>query len=97
MTELRSALLAGSTGLVGRELAAQLTAAWPGPLHLLVRRDAKPASPAQRVHLVDFATLPPLPKADAAFCCLGTTIKAAGSQQAFRAVDFDEAFVANGG
>ena len=89
MTELRSALLAGSTGLVGRELAAQLTAAWPGPLHLLVRRDAKPASPAQRVHVVDFAALPPLPKADAAFCCLGTTIKAAGSQQAFRAVDFD--------
>lgn len=89
MTELRSALLAGSTGLIGRELAAQLTAAWPGPLHLLVRRAVAPASPAQRVHVVDFAALPPLPQADAAFCCLGTTLKAAGSQQALRNVDFD--------
>ena len=31
----------------------------------------------------------PLPHADTAFCCLGTTIKVAGSQAAFRAVDFD--------
>jgi uncharacterized protein YbjT (DUF2867 family) len=87
MTELHSALLAGATGLVGREVAAQ----WPGPgpLHLLVRRAVKPASALQRVHVVDFAALPPLPAADAAFCCLGTTIKAAGSQEAFRAVDHD--------
>jgi uncharacterized protein YbjT (DUF2867 family) len=87
MTELHSALLAGATGLVGREVAAQ----WPGPgpLHLLVRRAVKPDSALQRVHVVDFAALPPLPAADAAFCCLGTTIKAAGSQEAFRAVDHD--------
>jgi uncharacterized protein YbjT (DUF2867 family) len=85
MSALQSALLAGGTGLIGREVAAQ----WPGPLHLLVRREVPAASPAQRVHVVDFAALPPLPRADAAFCCLGTTIKAAGSQAAFRAVDFD--------
>ena len=30
-----------------------------------------------------------LPPTDWAFCCLGTTIKVAGSQAAFRAVDFD--------
>ena len=30
-----------------------------------------------------------LPAIDVAFCCLGTTIKKAGSQEAFRAVDFD--------
>lgn len=87
MTELPSALLAGATGLIGRELATQ----WPGPgpLHLLVRRRAAPANAMQRVHVVDFAALPPLPAAQAAFCCLGTTIKAAGSQAAFRAVDHD--------
>lgn len=85
MNNIPSALLAGGTGLIGRELAAQ----WPGPLHLLVRRQVSPASPAQRVHVVDFAALPPLPPADAAFCCLGTTIKQAGSQEAFRAVDHD--------
>ncbi len=87
MSTLHSALLAGGTGLVGRELAAQ----WPGPgpLHLLVRRPLQPSSPVQRVHVVDFAALPPLPAADAAFCCLGTTLKQAGSQAAFKAVDQD--------
>ncbi len=81
------ALLAGASGLVGHALAAQ----WPGPqpLHLLVRREITPTGPAQRVHVVDFAALPPLPRSDWAFCCLGTTIKAAGSQAAFRAVDHD--------
>lgn len=80
------ALLAGASGLVGRALAA----AWPGPgtLHLLVRRP-QAAAPGQRVHLVDFGRLPPLPPAGSAFCCLGTTIRVAGSPAAFRAVDFD--------
>jgi uncharacterized protein YbjT (DUF2867 family) len=40
-------------------------------------------------HTVDFAQLPALPAAGLAFCCLGTTIRQAGSQAAFRAVDFD--------
>ena len=31
----------------------------------------------------------PLPALDAAFCCLGTTIKKAGSESAFRKIDFD--------
>ncbi len=79
-------LLAGATGLIGREVAAQW--AGPGTLHLLVRR-AVPAAAGRLVHTVDFAHLPVLPAADAAFCCLGTTIKVAGSQAAFRAVDFD--------
>jgi uncharacterized protein YbjT (DUF2867 family) len=83
-----TALLAGATGLVGRELAR----AWDGPglLHLLVRRPLAATVPrSQRVHVVDFAALPPLPRADEAYCCLGTTIKAAGSRAAFRAVDLD--------
>lgn len=33
-----------------------------------------------------------MPRADDAFCCLGTTIKTAGSREAFRAVDFDATF-----
>jgi uncharacterized protein YbjT (DUF2867 family) len=82
-----SALLAGATGLIGRELAAQ----WPGPgvLHLLARRPLAAAKASQRVMVVDFAALPALPAAQDAYCCLGTTIKVAGSQAAFRAVDFD--------
>lgn len=35
---------------------------------------------------LDDAALPPI---DVAFCCLGTTIKRAGSREAFRAVDHD--------
>ena len=83
---MNAALLAGATGLVGREIAR----GWadPGPLHLLVRRPLA-AAPGQVVHVVDFAALPALPAADTAFCALGTTIKVAGSQAAFRAVDFD--------
>ena len=85
-----TALLAGASGLVGREVCAQ----WVGPglLHLLVRRAFAPVGAAarlQRVHLVDFTALPALPRADEAYCCLGTTIRAAGSQAAFRAVDHD--------
>lgn len=82
-----SALLAGATGLIGREIAAQ----WQGKgrLHLLVRRPQAALGPRQTQHEVDFAALPPLPSAQEAYCALGTTIKAAGSQAAFRAVDFD--------
>jgi uncharacterized protein YbjT (DUF2867 family) len=82
----QDALLAGASGLIGHELAAQ----WRGPgrLHLLLRR-APSAPSAQPCLLVDFKALPDLPAAETAFCCLGTTIAVAGSQAAFRAVDFD--------
>ena len=81
-----AALLAGGSGLVGRELAALWRG--PGTLHLLLRRPLK-AGRHQQVHLVDFQHLPPLPPAQDAFCCLGTTLKTAGSPAAFRAVDLD--------
>jgi uncharacterized protein YbjT (DUF2867 family) len=85
---LPNALLAGSTGLVGRELAAMWSG--EGSLHLLVRRPLPtPAGPRRRVQVVDFAALPALPAAGTAYCCLGTTIQRAASQAAFRAVDFD--------
>lgn len=86
-------LLAGATGLIGRELLRELTAdtataGGRGRVHALLRRpiDLPPGAVA---HLVDFAALPALPKARAAYCALGTTIAQAGSQAAFRAVDHD--------
>ena len=80
------ALLAGGSGLIGREIARQWSG--PGTLHLLLRWPRAQAAPrGQRDLLVDFAALPALPHAMQAFCCLGTTIKVAGSQTAFRAVD----------
>lgn len=83
-------LLAGGTGLIGRELTRLLLAAKPAPaLHQLVRRVPEGADGRAQWRRVDFAALPKLPKAGEAYCCLGTTIKQAGSQEAFRAVDFD--------
>ena len=81
-------LLAGATGLIGREGVAQACAVGES-VCALVRR--LPAPPVARVdwRVVDFAALPPLPTARQAFCALGTTIGVAGSQAAFRAVDFD--------
>jgi len=83
-------LVAGATGLIGRALLAQLTSQVP-PLQVqaLVRR-APPAADARvQWQVVDFARLPALPAAQQAYCCLGTTLRQAGSQAAFRAVDFD--------
>lgn len=85
-----SVLLAGASGLIGHELLQLLLAQSPRPsVHALVRR--LPASADARVRwlTVDFTALPELPAATQAWCCLGTTIKQAGSQAAFRAVDFD--------
>ena len=84
---MTTTLLAGATGLVGTAFSA----GWVGPdvLHLLVRRDMRSPGPLQRVHVVDFAALRALPPAEEAYCCLGTTIKQAGSEAAFKAVDFD--------
>lgn len=87
----RSVLVAGGTGLVGRELLQLLLADPSVPeVHALGRREL-PLRAARLVqHRVDFAAaLPPLPRVDEAYIALGTTIKVAGSQAAFRAVDFD--------
>jgi len=88
----RSALLAGATGLIGRALLPLLLDS-PRYLrvHALLRRSAPslPAHPKLQLHLVDFAHLPALPAIDDVFIALGTTIKVAGSEAAFRRVDFD--------
>ncbi len=88
----RSALLAGASGLVGRALLALLA---DSPryrrVYVVLRRAvADLAGHAKLVTTrVDFAALPALPPVDDVFIALGTTIRAAGSQQAFRQVDFD--------
>ncbi|MBC5765923.1 NAD(P)H-binding protein [Ramlibacter albus] len=86
----RSVAVAGATGLVGREILQRLTADESvAAVHALVRRPLSFTHPKLTSHVVDFAALPPLPPIDEAYLALGTTIKVAGSQQAFRAVDFD--------
>ncbi len=86
-----SVIVAGSTGLVGRQLVKRLLAdRHTGTVHALMRREVPnyPSSKRLLKHLVDFAAIERLPLAYECYIALGTTIKAAGSQEAFRAVDF---------
>lgn len=86
----RSVAIAGATGLVGRAILQGLLADDSvAAVHALVRRPLNMQHPKLGVHVVDFAELPSLPPIDEAYLALGTTIKVAGSQDAFRAVDFD--------
>jgi uncharacterized protein YbjT (DUF2867 family) len=91
-TRSRTALVVGASGLVGRALLRQLAAPDSGyrAVHALVRKPIEPAPKGVQQHLIDFSQLPSrLPAADDLYCALGTTIKVAGSKDAFRAVDFD--------
>nr|WP_295080335.1 NAD(P)H-binding protein [uncultured Roseateles sp.] len=90
----QSLWLAGATGLIGREVL-DLALQSPCEVHALLRRAAPelPNSPRLHCQQIDFAApalglKTPLPAADALIICLGTTIKVAGSQEAFRALDF---------
>lgn len=88
----KRALIAGATGLVGREILALLAEqdSQYSEVHALVRRPLADAPAKVTAHVVDFESLPhPLPAADHVFCALGTTIKVAGSEEAFRRVDHD--------
>lgn len=86
----RTVALAGGTGLVGRSILEGLLAEDSvTSVHALGRREHGIIHPQLTTHVVDFAELPPLPPLDEVYLALGTTIKAAGSQAAFSAVDFD--------
>jgi uncharacterized protein YbjT (DUF2867 family) len=87
---VRIAMIAGASGLVGRAILQGLLAdASVAQVHALARRELPLRHAKLTQHRVDFNELPALPRLDEAFIALGTTIKVAGSQQAFRAVDFD--------
>ena len=88
----RTALVAGATGLVGGHVL-RLLLADPDYQHVtvLVRRTQSFAHPKLTVQVVEFdrlAELTPFPKTQDVFCCLGTTIRLAGSREAFSKVDF---------
>jgi uncharacterized protein YbjT (DUF2867 family) len=90
----RTALLAGSTGLVGRELLNLLLAdARYSAVHCVGRRAPAITHRKLVTHVVgniaDPAQLRALPTVDDVYIALGTTIKVAGSQAAFKAIDYD--------
>ncbi|MDX1531243.1 MAG: NAD(P)H-binding protein [Rhodothermales bacterium] len=89
----RTALLTGATGLVGGHLLRRLLAdpTWERVV-VLGRRPLDRDHPKLEQRVIDFERLPDLadmPSADDAFSCLGTTIRQAGSEEAFQRVDLD--------
>ena len=90
MTATRRVAIAGATGLVGQHLLEQLLADETiSQVYALGRREPARRHPKLTALVVDFAHLPTLPAVDDLYLALGTTIRQAGSQHAFRAVDFE--------
>jgi uncharacterized protein YbjT (DUF2867 family) len=90
-------MIAGATGLVGTEIVKQLIAQGGADIWCLGRN--APEQKSANLHFVQHSFARSVvwpgkkPATPVAICTLGTTIKKAGSQAAFRQVDFD--FVVN--
>ncbi|WP_413374903.1 oxidoreductase [Paenibacillus taichungensis] len=88
----RQALVIGATGLVGELLVRSLlqNPAY-GRIRILVRRPLELEHAKLEQHVVDWEQLEEqtdlFRDVDDLYCCLGTTIKKAGSQENFRQVD----------
>ncbi|WP_114239124.1 oxidoreductase [Dyella sp. C9] len=84
-------LIAGATGLTGGALLGLLLDD-PGVSHVLApTRHALPRHPKLEnpVGMVSHLAAQLHGPVDTVFCCLGTTIRQAGSREAFRIVDYD--------
>ena len=84
-------LVVGGTGLVGSHVLKQLALVEECPVAILRRRpnDLPDNVKAIEVDFDELLTSGDLPQCDHLYLCLGTTIKTAGSQTAFRNVDFN--------
>ena len=86
------ALVIGATGAVGKDLVQQLIEdSSVERVDIFVRREVKIPSAKLVAHVVDFdhpETWADQLRGDVLFSCLGTTIKAAGSQEAQWKVDY---------
>jgi uncharacterized protein YbjT (DUF2867 family) len=89
----RSALLIGGSGLVGRHVLEKILASSAYGRLVSVGRRRIPASHTKLEQIVtdmgEFTRSQVTGDIDDAYCCLGSTIKAAGSREAFRKIDFD--------
>lgn len=89
----KTALLAGASGLVGNELLhILLNSSHYSQVKILVRHPLEIAQEKLEQIITDFDKLDDYAdyfNVDDVYCCLGTTIKKAGSQEAFKKVDYD--------
>ena len=90
---MKTALIIGSTGLVGSQLLDLLLESNDyNNVIAFTKRDVNIIHPKLVQHIIDFdkpETYKHLVIGDDFFCCIGTTIKTAGNQKAFRKVDFE--------
>lgn len=91
-TPIQRVVIAGASGLTGGKLLSlllqdpQIT-----EVHALLRSPLPIDHPRLIQHQIDFSNLEAhreLIRGDVVFCCLGTTIRQAGSQARFKAVDY---------
>ncbi len=89
---MKTALIAGATGMVGQMLLNTiLESEHYQNVIAIVRHPLKSNHPKLINQVIDFEQLPEFTTeqhVDDVFCCLGTTIKKAGSQEAFTKVDY---------
>lgn len=94
----RSALVIGATGLVGSNLVKQiLYDEHYSNVKVAVRKKLPLEHQKLEQHIIDFDNIHNFDevfRVDDIFCCIGTTIKKAGSQEAFIKVDYNYAFEA---
>ncbi|MCW5911942.1 MAG: NAD(P)H-binding protein [Cyclobacteriaceae bacterium] len=88
----RTALLAGATGLIGKQLLELLLNDSQYDKVIALSRSALPVNHHKLENVLmqagEWDKLLAL-KAHDVFCCLGTTMKQAGSKEAFRKVDYE--------
>ncbi len=86
-TPPRHIFIAGASGLVGQALLAQLLI---DDTVASITAPVRKALPIKHAKLTETSwALQGLSAIDECYICLGTTIKAAGSQAAFKAIDVD--------
>lgn len=88
----KTALLFGASGLVGRHcLNFLLTSSIYKKVLIFGRKSLEMEHEKLEEHLINFDTIEnfeDLIKGDDLYCCIGTTMKKAGSEEAFRRVDY---------
>lgn len=90
------AIIIGATGATGKDLVDLLLqdSAFDA-IHVFVRRPLSISDPLITTHIVDFEKIDTWKseiRGDVLFSCLGTTLRAAGSQEAQWKVDYDYQF-----
>ena len=93
----KSALVLGATGVVGKELVRELCESpCYDEVEVWTRREIGLYRPKLRARIIDFEGISDIAphKFDEIFCALGTTMKQAGSREAFLRVDVDYVYAA---